>query len=66
MRTLLHLSLLILLLPKISSQAEPKGDPGKMDVETYIKLLKTGQYNYSSLPAFTFNDIPADIITINK
>src|SRR5690554_1529106 len=28
------------------------------NVETYIKLLKSGQYDSSKLPSFTYRDIP--------
>ena len=35
------------------------------DVETYIELLKTNQYESSKLPEFTSNDIPALLEYIN-
>ncbi|MEQ8881639.1 MAG: DUF4943 family protein [Cyclobacteriaceae bacterium] len=53
-----RIALFILTLGLLGCR-EDDNAPTKMDVETYVELLKSGQYELSTLPDLTPEDIPA-------
>ncbi len=59
MNTLKHLIYLIFLISLISCDKNDDKEITNLDVETYIELLKSNQYDSLNLPSFTYNDIPA-------
>jgi hypothetical protein len=59
MKTLKFFFLLILLMGFIRCDKKDNNEINNLDVETYIELLKSNQFDSLNLPAFTYNDIPA-------
>lgn len=59
MKTFNFLFLLVSFIGLISCQKHIYEEPKDLDVETYIALLKSNQYDSLNLPAFTYKDIPA-------
>lgn len=53
------LNLLFILTVLISLTACDKNNPENIDVDNYIELLESGQYDANELPDFTHTDIPA-------
>jgi len=58
MKTILYLFLLIFLSGFTSCEEKDKEEISGIDVETYITLLKSNQYDFNNLPSFTDKDIP--------
>jgi len=59
MKTLKYLFLLIFLISLISCDKNDKIETNNPDVDTYVELLKSNQYDSLYLPAFTYKDIPS-------
>lgn len=59
MKALKFLSILIFLFSLISCEKKDNDEIKDLDVETYIELLKSNQYDSLYLPTFTYRDIPA-------
>ena len=59
MKTFIFLLLSISLIGVISCDKHVLDDKNNLDVEKYIALLKSNQYDSLNLPAFTYKDIPA-------
>jgi hypothetical protein len=59
MKTLKYIFLPILLFSLISCEKNDNNETNNLDVENYIELLKSNQYDSLYLPAFTYRDIPA-------
>lgn len=59
MKTLTHLIFLFLIVSLISCDKNEIDEINNLDVEKYIELLKSNQYDSLNLPAFTYTDIPA-------
>jgi len=60
--------ILVLAVFTVLISCDHKADPliSNPNVENYIRLLKTNQYDSLNLPAFTSNDIPALLIYRNE
>ncbi len=62
-----HLFFMYCLICGLSScQEDSQAPTNAIDVEAYIESLKTGQYQFTTLPDFTHEDIPALLEYINE
>jgi hypothetical protein len=59
MKMLRYIFLLIFISSLIGCESQVNNETENLDVETYIRLLKSNQYNSLYLPSFTYKDIPA-------
>lgn len=59
MKTLKHLIFLVLMISFISCDKNDIDETKNLDVEKYIELLKSNQYDSLNLPAFTYTHIPS-------
>jgi hypothetical protein len=59
MKTIKFIFILILINSLISCDKKDNIAKQHLDVETFIVLLKTNQYDSINLPAFAYKDIPA-------
>ncbi|HJZ39428.1 MAG TPA: DUF4943 family protein [Bacteroidales bacterium] len=59
MKTFRSFFILILFISIVSCEKDNPVEIYNMDVENYIELLKSNQYDSLNLPEFTFEDIPA-------
>lgn len=59
MKTLKHLIYFIFFISLIGCDKKDNKETINQDVETYIELLKSNQYDSLNLPSFTYKDIPA-------
>jgi len=59
MKTLKCLILLVSFIALLSCGEKDKDESNNPDVEAYIELLKSNQYESLYLPLFTYKDIPA-------
>ena len=57
MKVLKYFFLLVLLLTLKSCDKQVSDEVFNLDVETYVELLKSNQYEYLDLPDFDFEDI---------
>jgi hypothetical protein len=65
MKILKFLILIVFVLSLFSCDKNDTEKTNNPDVETYIELLKTNQYESSNLPEFSSNEIPALLKYIN-
>ncbi len=66
MKTLRFIIILILFIGIISCDKENFDDSHDINVENYVALLKSNQYDSLNLPPFTYEDIPALLKYINE
>ncbi|WP_207425903.1 DUF4943 family protein [Pedobacter sp. SYSU D00535] len=59
MKTLKYPLLLVALIALFSCDKKDNDDTKNVDVQTFVELLKSGKYDSSNLPSFTYQDIPA-------
>ena len=59
MKTLKPFLFALFFISLLSCNKEETVDYNTITVDKYIELLKAGKYQFSELPAFTSNDIPA-------
>lgn len=65
MKTLKFLILIVSLIGLFSCNKDESEEIYNIEVENYIELLKTNQYESGDLPEFSFKHIPALFIYIN-